>query len=152
MRTTRLSIVVRCAALAALAIAITACAARQDKKQIDSELGCHFDAMKVCEQAMSQPVNTGGIITSNESYIAQNGPTTQWFMAPVKAPGGSEVDVNCQANYSQKRIIYAYATPSGTVSQSDRNWLMQTGLCVEAGSTGVPSAPGVKPPKIAPTM
>jgi hypothetical protein len=147
MRTIGLATLVRCAAIAGLALTITSCAARQDKRQIDAELGCHFEARKVCEQALTQPVDTGGLVTSNQSYISQNGPMTQWLMAPVKAPGGSEVDVNCQVNYSKKQVVYAYATPSGKVSDSDRNWLLQTGLCVQPGSTTVPS---VTPPQITP--
>jgi hypothetical protein len=150
MKTIGWKTTLRAAAITGVALTMAACAARQDKQQIDAELGCHFDAMKVCQQAMTKPVNTGGIITSNESYIAQNGPATQWFMAPVKAPGGSEVDVNCQVKYSQKRIIYAYATPSGTVSDPDRQWLIQTGLCVQPGQPAPPAAPGIQAPEIKP--
>jgi hypothetical protein len=95
--------------------------------------------------------SSSGITTSNQSYISQNSPMTTWLMAPVRAPGGSEVDVQCQVNYSKKQIIYAYATPSGTVSDSDRQWLIQTGLCREPGSTAVPTAaPGATPPVIQP--
>jgi hypothetical protein len=152
MKTIAWTTILRCAAAAALALAVSACAARQDKQQIDAELGCHFDSIKVCQQALTQPVNTaGGITTSNQSYIAQNSPATTWLMAPVKAPGGSEVDVQCQVNYTKKQVIYAYPTPSGKVSDSDRQWLIQTGMCVPFGSTAAPAvAPGVKPPEIKP--
>jgi hypothetical protein len=152
MKTIGWATIVRCAAAAGLALAMTACAARQDKQQIDAKLGCHFDAMKVCQQALTQPVSTSsGITTSNQIYISQNSAATTWLMAPVKAPGGSEVDVQCQVNYRKKQVIYAYPTPSGTVSDSDRQWLIQTGLCVQAGSTAPPTtAPGVTPPEIKP--
>ncbi len=149
MKTIGWATIVRYAAAAGLALAMTACAARQDKQQIDAELGCHFDAIKICQQALTQPVQSAsGITTSNQSYISQNSLATTWLMAPVKAPGGSEVDVQCQVNYGKKQVIYAYATPSGKVSDSDRQWLIQTGLCVQPGQAPPAAAPGVTPPQI----
>jgi hypothetical protein len=143
--------ILRAAAAAGLALTIAACAARQDKQQIDAELGCHFDAMKVCQQALTQPIQTaGGITTSNQSYISQNSLATTWLMAPVKAPGGSEVDVQCQVNYGKKQVIYAYAAPSGTVSDSDRQWLIQHGLCVQPGQAAPAAQPGSPEPDIKP--
>jgi hypothetical protein len=143
--------ILRAAAAAGLALTIGACAARQDKQQIDAELGCHFDAMKVCQRALTQPIQTsGGITTSNQSYISQNSLATTWLMAPVKAPGGSEVDVQCQVNYTKKQVIYAYPTPSGKVSDSDRQWLIQTGLCVQPGQAAPAASPGSPEPDIKP--
>jgi hypothetical protein len=152
MKTIGWNTIVRGVAVACLSLAMAACAARQDAGQIDKELGCHFDSMRVCQQALTQPIaSSSGITTSNQSYVSQNGPATTWLMAPVKAPGGSEVDVQCQVNYSKKQVIYAYATPSGKVSDSDRNWLMQTGLCRQAGSNAAPNAaPGATLPEIKP--
>jgi hypothetical protein len=48
---------------------------------------------------------------------------------PIKAPGGSEVDVQCQVNTQNRTVVYAYAAPSGTVSDSDREWLKNVGWC-----------------------
>ncbi len=104
------------------------------------KIGCNFDARKVCEQALSHPVAySSGITTSNQSYFQQNGPATVWEQVPIKAPGGSEVDVQCQINTQNKNIVYAYAAPSGTVSESDRDWLKQVGYC--HGVTGTTTAP-----------
>jgi hypothetical protein len=151
MKTIGWANILRGAALAGLALALSACAARQDKQQIDAELGCHFDAIKVCQQALIQPVQTSsGITTSNQSYISQNSAATTWLMAPVKAPGGSEVDVQCQVNYTKKQVIYAYPTPSGKVSDSDRQWLIQTGLCVQPGQAPPAASPGTPQPEIKP--
>ena len=107
------------------------------------QIGCEFDSKKVCEQALSQPVNySSGITTSNQSYFQQNAPATVWEQVPVKAPGGSEVDVQCQVNTQNKNVVYAYAKPSGTVSESDRNWLKQVGYC--HGDAATKTAPPVR--------
>ena len=93
-------------------------------------IGCQFEAKKVCEQALTHPVNfSSGITTSNQSYFQQNAPATVWAQVPVKAPGGSEVDVQCQVNTQDRAVVYAYAAPSGTVSDSDREWLKNVGWC-----------------------
>ncbi len=139
-------------AVVSLAFVFTACAARQDSKQINAEIGCDFDSKKVCEQVATQPVSTsGGLTTSNRTYLQQNSLATAWMAAPIKAPGGSEVDVQCQIRTQDMKVIYAYATPSGKVSDSDRQWLIQTGLCREPGSNAAPTpAPGVAAPQIKP--
>ena len=94
------------------------------------QIGCQFESKKVCEQALAKPVNySSGITTGNQSYFQQNGPATVWQQVPIKAPGGSEVDVQCQVNTQDKTVVYAYAAPSGTVSESDRNWFKQSGWC-----------------------
>jgi hypothetical protein len=154
MKNSRQNAFLRGAAAAMLALALASCAARQDKNQIDAELGCHFDAMKVCQQAATQPMNyASGLTTSNQTYFQQNQPATSWVQAPIRAPGGSEVDVQCQIKTQNMKVIYAYAVPSGKVSDSDRQWLIQTGLCREPGSTAVPTAaPGVTPPTVQPQM
>jgi hypothetical protein len=59
-------------------------------------------------------------------------------MVPLKAPGGSEIDVNCEVNLAQKKVIYVNPTPSGTVSDSDRQWLQNTGLCIGSTATEAP--------------
>ena len=93
-------------------------------------IGCQFEAKKVCEQAFAHPVNfSSGITTSNQSYFQQNAPATVWGQVPVKAPGGSEVDVQCQVNTPDRTVVYAYVVPSGIVSDSDREWLKNVGWC-----------------------
>ncbi len=119
--------------MAALLMAVAAgCAATgpQTAQSALEKIGCDFDARKACEQALAAPVSyASGITTGNQSYFQQNAPATAWEQVPVRAPGGSEVDVQCQINTQNKTVIYAYAAPSGTVSESDRNWLRQTGFC-----------------------
>jgi hypothetical protein len=91
-------------------------------------IGCRFEAKRVCEQALAHPVNfSSGITTSNQSYFQQNAPATIWEQVPVKAPRGSQVDVQCQVNSQDRTVVYAYAAPSGTVSDSDREWLKNVG-------------------------
>jgi len=93
-------------------------------------IGCQFDAKKVCEQAFAHPVNfSSGITTSNQSYFQQNTPATVWGQVPLKAPGGSEVDVQCQVDTQNRTVVYAYAAPSATVSDRDREWLENVGWC-----------------------
>lgn len=95
-----------------------------------NDIGCQFESKKVCEQALAKPMNySSGITTSNQSYFQQNAPATVWSQVPIKAPGGSEVDVQCQVNTQNKTVVYSYAAPSGTVSESDRNWFKQSGWC-----------------------
>ncbi|MBV8138750.1 MAG: hypothetical protein JO121_24455 [Deltaproteobacteria bacterium] len=106
-------------------------------------IGCQFEAKKVCEQSSTRPVNfSSGITTSNQSYFQQNAPATVWEQVPIKAPGGSEVDVQCQVDTQNKVVVYAYATPSGSVSDGDRERLKDAGFC-----RGVPAtltAPSVR--------
>ena len=107
-----------------------------------NDIGCQFESKKVCEQALSKPVNySSGITTGNESYFQQNAPATVWEQVPIKAPGGSEVDVQCQVNTQNKTVVYAYAAPSGTVSESDRNWFKQSGWCRGDKATEAVPAP-----------
>jgi hypothetical protein len=107
------------------------------------QIGCQFEAKKVCEQAMAHPVNfASGITTGNQSYFQQNAPATVWEQVPVKAPGGSEVDVQCQINTQDKTVVYAYASPSGTVSDRDREWLKNVGWC--RGVPATMTAPPVR--------
>jgi len=104
-----------------------------------AKIGCDFNSKKVCEQAMAHPVSfSSGITTGNQSYFQQNDPATAWEQVPIKAPGGSEIDVQCQIDTLDKTIIYAYAAPSGSVSESDRGWLMKSGFC-HAGSATAPA-------------
>jgi hypothetical protein len=113
-----------------MSAALYACTAASSQTAALDKIGCQFDAQKVCERALKSPVNySSGITTSNQSYFQQNDPATAWEQVPIKAPGGSEVDVQCQVKTENKTVIYAYAVPSGAVSESDRNWLKQTGLC-----------------------
>ena len=82
-------------------------------------IGCQFEAKKVCEQALLHPINfSSGITTGNQSYFQQNAPATLWVQVPIKTPGGSEVDVQCQVNTQNRTVVYAYAAPSGTVSEA----------------------------------
>lgn len=107
-----------------------------------NDIGCQFESKKVCEQALTKPVNySSGITTSNQSYFQQNAPATVWSQVPIKAPGGSEVDVQCQVDTQNKTVIYAYAAPSGTVSEADRNWFKQTGWCSGDKQTEAVPAP-----------
>ncbi len=123
-----------------LAVIFAACSAAGTAKQNDAKIGCKFDAQKACQGALTAPLTTStGFTTSNQSYITQNSSTTTWVMVPVKAPGGSEVDVQCQLNYAKKQVIYAYPTASGTVSDSDQQWFHQTGMCI--GTEGTEAAP-----------
>lgn len=106
-------------------------------------IGCQFEAKKVCEQALLHPINfSSGISTRNQSYFQQNAPATAWVQVPVKAPGGSEVDVQCQVNTQNRTVVYAYAAPSGTVSDSDREWLKNVGWC--RGVPATMTAPPVR--------
>ncbi|MGC1679225.1 MAG: hypothetical protein WA740_16965 [Candidatus Binataceae bacterium] len=130
------------AGVLALAITIAACSAADTSKQNDAKIGCKFDAERVCQNALTAPVSTAqGFTTRNPSYIQDNSLATTWVQVPIKAPGGSEIDVSCQLKYSTMKVIYAYAVPSGTVSDSDRQWLHQTGQCI--GTEGTESAPKV---------
>ncbi|HZC45899.1 MAG TPA: hypothetical protein VE243_05445 [Candidatus Acidoferrum sp.] len=107
----------------------------------DDKIGCKFDGERVCEGTLTAPLTTsgsGGLTTSNQSYLQQNTPVTTWVMVPLKAPGGSEIDVNCEVNLAQKKVIYVNPTPSGTVSDSDRQWLQNTGLCIGSTATEAP--------------
>jgi hypothetical protein len=106
-------------------------------------IGCQFESKKVCEQAMARPVNfPSGITTRNQSYFQQNAPATVWEQVPVKAPGGSEVDVQCQVDVQNRTVVYAYAAPSGTVSDRDREWLKNVGWC--QGVPATMTAPPVR--------
>lgn len=127
------------AAVFALAVTLAACSAAGTTQRNDNKIGCNFNANKICQEALTQPVNTGGFITRNQSYISDNSTTTTWMMAPLKAPGGSEIDVQCQVDYAKKQVIYAYPTVSGTVSDSDRAWLRNTGMCI--GEKGTQPSP-----------
>jgi hypothetical protein len=105
-------------------------------------IGCQFEAKKVCAQSLTHPVNfSSGITTRNQSYFQQNAPATVWEQVPVKAPGGSEVDVQCEINTQDRTVVYAYPAPSGTVSDSDREWLKNVGWC-----RGVPA--NLTPPPV----
>lgn len=129
-----------------LSAAFAACtpAGSQTSSEALDKIGCQFDSKKVCEDALTHPVSySSGITTSNQSYFQQNAPATVWEQVPIKAPGGSEVDVQCQINTQNKTVVYAYASPSGTVSESDRNWLRQTGMC--RGDAATQAAPPVRP-------
>jgi hypothetical protein len=117
-------------AILPLLSACTTTAGSQTNTAALDQIGCQFESKKVCEQAMAKPVNySSGITTGSQSYFQQNGPATVWQQVPIKAPGGSEVDVQCQVNTQDKTVVYAYAAPSGTVSDSDRNWFKQSGWC-----------------------
>jgi len=134
--------IVSIAGVFVLAGILAACSAADTSKQNDAKIGCKFDAEQVCQRALTAPVSTaGGFTTSNQSYIQDNSLATTWVQVPIKAPGGSEIDVSCQLKYSTKKVIYAYAVPSGTVSDSDRQWLHQTGMCI--GTGGSEAAPKV---------
>lgn len=92
---------------------------------------------------MAHPVNfASGMTTRNQSYFQQNAPATVWEQPPVKAPGGSEVDVQCQINTQDKKLVYAYASPSGTASERDREWLKNVGWC--HGMPATMTAPPVR--------
>lgn len=124
------------------ALSIVACSAAGTSKQNDVAIGCNFNAEQVCQNALTSPVTmSGGFTTSNQSYIQDNTAATSAVVVPIRAPGGSEIDVNCGLKYSTKKVIYAYAKPSGTVSDSDQQWLHQTGQCI--GTQGTEAAPKV---------
>jgi hypothetical protein len=130
------------AAVFAVAVALAACSAAGTAQQNDAKIGCKFNAQKACQGALTAPITTStGFTTSNQSYITQNSPTTTWVMVPVKAPGGSEVDVQCQVNYAKKQVIYAYPTASGPVSDNDQQWFHQTGMCI--GTEGTQATPKI---------
>lgn len=131
---------------ALLAVAICGCtpAGSQTSAAAIDKIGCPFDSKKVCEQALQQPINySTGITTSNQSYFQQNAPATVWEQVPIKAPGGSEIDVQCQVNTQNKTVVYSYAAPGGTVSESDREWLKHVGYC--HGDAATEAAPRVHP-------
>jgi hypothetical protein len=131
------------AALLSAAFAGCAPTGSQTNSEALDKIGCQFESRKICEDVLAHPVNyASGITTSNQSYFQQNAPATVWEQVPIKAPGGSEVDVQCQIDTQNKAVIYAYATPSGTVSDSDRNWFKQTGRC--RGDAATQAAPPVR--------
>ncbi|MGH7781112.1 MAG: hypothetical protein ACREQR_14950 [Candidatus Binataceae bacterium] len=119
------------------------CSAAGNAQQNEAKIGCQVDSNKVCQDMMLHPLDTGSFTTSNQSYITQNSPATTWVMVPIKAPGGSEVDVQCQVNYGKKQVIYAYPTSSGTVSESDRQWMRQTGICT-GGAAAAEQMPKIR--------
>jgi hypothetical protein len=123
------------AGLCLITVAMAARSAAQSAKETEAKIGCKLDANQVCQQALTHPVDTGSLVTSNNSYIAENGPATIWMMAPVKTPGGSEIDVQCQVNYEKKQVIYAYPTVTTTLSDKDRQWLQSTGMCIGTNAT-----------------
>ncbi|HUY27937.1 MAG TPA: hypothetical protein VMV27_11000 [Candidatus Binataceae bacterium] len=125
--------------LGALALALAACSAAGTAAQNEAKIGCKLDARQVCQSALLHPVDTGSFVTSNTNYIAENSTATTWMQVPLKAPGGSEIDVQCEVNYVKKQVIYANPITSGTVSDSDRQWLQKTGMCIgEAGTEPAP--------------
>jgi hypothetical protein len=131
--------------LIALALAAGACAAasRDTAAAQMQKIGCNFDSTKVCQQAMTHATEfTSGITTKNQSYFQQDSPATDWLQIPVRAPGGSEVDVQCQIKTENNQVIYAYPTVSGSVSESDQAWLKQVGYC--AGIPGTMPAPPIR--------
>ncbi len=115
-------------------------AANDSAAETAAVIGCDFDSVKVCTQALSHPIDfSTGIDTSNQSYLEQNEPMTAWEQVPVKAPGGSEIDVQCEINTQNRIVVYAFPKPSGAISESDRAWLRQVGYCSgEAGTTAPP--------------
>jgi hypothetical protein len=151
MTANRLGDLLECAGAAILALVVTSCAggmsAASNKAAMEA-IGCNFDAQRVCQHALTAPVTMvggpqGGFTTANQSYLTDNSPVTNWTMAAIKAPGGSEIDVQCQINWRHKKVIYAYAKPSGTVSEKDREWLRTQGLC-----TGPAASEAVPAPKV----
>lgn len=134
--------IVKVAGAFALATVIGGCSATAGTaQQNDAKIGCKFDGERVCQGALTAPVTlsgAGGLTTTNDSYIQQNTPVTTWVMVPLKAPGGSELDVNCELNFRQKKVIYANPTPSGTFSDSDRQWLQNSGFCIGSAATEAP--------------
>jgi hypothetical protein len=119
-----------------VSMALAACASQGGST---GNIGCKLDTDRVCQGVLTAPLSTGtGLTTSNQSYIQQNSPVTTWVMVPLKAPGGSEIDVNCEVNFAQQKVIYGNPTPSGAVSDSDRQWLQNTGLCVGSAATEAP--------------
>ncbi|MGB6555664.1 MAG: hypothetical protein WBE78_19380 [Candidatus Binataceae bacterium] len=127
-----------------LAVSIAACSTAGGSKQNDAAIGCSFNAEKVCQNALTAPVTmSGGFTTSNQSYIQDNSAATTSVVVPIRAPGGSEIDVNCGLKYATKKVIYAYAKPSGAVSGSDQQWFHQTGMCI--GTAGTEAPPDIGP-------
>jgi hypothetical protein len=129
----------------ALGAALSACglSSRNTQAAQMQKIGCNFDSAKVCQQALARGKEfTSGITTSNQSYFQQNSPATDWLQVPVRAPGGSEVDVQCQIKTEDNQVIYAYPAVSGSVSDSDREWLKQVGYC--AGIPGTTTPPPVR--------
>lgn len=122
-----------------VSMALAACASQSGSGGSGGSIGCKLDTDRVCQGVLTAPLSTGtGITTSNQSYIQQNSPVTSWVMVPLKAPGGSEIDVNCEVNFARQKVIYGNPTPSGPVSDSDRQWLQNTGLCVGSAATEAP--------------
>jgi len=55
---------------------------------------------------MAHPLDSAaGTTTGNQSYFQQNAPATACEQVPVKAPGGSEVDVQCQIYAQDKTVV-----------------------------------------------
>jgi len=127
--------------LGAFCVATSGCGPAGDNSTAETEalIGCDFDSVKVCTQALSHPIDfSTGIDTSNQSYLEQNEPMTAWEQVPIKAPGGSEVDVQCEINTHNRIVVYAFAKPSGTITDNDRAWLRQVGYCRGEAGAGPP--------------
>ena len=98
---------------------------------------------KVCEQALLHPINfSSGITTGNQSYFQQNAPATLWVQVPIKTPGGSEVDVQCQVNTQNRTVVYAICRAERHRIGSDREWLKNGGWC--RGVPATMTAPPVR--------
>jgi len=120
--------------LGALAIAAAGCAGQMGAKGNVAALGCEVDAKRLCEQEVGQTMNTGTLLTNNQEYLQQNSLATSEFHADFSAPGGSKLEIECRENMQQRKIVYASASPNGTVSDSDKQWLRQAGYCVDSSA------------------
>jgi hypothetical protein len=135
----RLALQLLALGMAAIAASCAPASGGAEEAQLQ-KIGCNFDAQKVCQQALTRPKEfASGITTSNQSYFQQNSPATDWLQVPIRAPGGSEVDVQCQVKTETNQVIYSYPTVSGSVSDSDREWLKKVGYC--SGIAGTAPAP-----------
>ena len=122
-----------------IAVALGACAptATSGKSSAaSSAIGCDFDAKRACESVFTQSITmmgggAGGMQgTAASAFVQQNGPATHWVINPMKLPGGSEVDVSCQVNLQQHKVIYAEAKPAGEISDADKGYIRQSGYCL----------------------
>ena len=127
-----------------VAALLTGCVQTPTPSQTAGTIGCDIDSKRICEEALRKNVDFGQLNARlSSSYAQQNGTPTQYIIMPIRAPGGSRVDLSCEINVQNRTVIYATANADGAVSESDQEWLKQVGYC--RGVPGTVTPPPLKP-------
>ena len=123
----------------ALSFVLIGCSGQAGQRGDTAALGCNFDSARVCQSGMGQTMNYGNYLSSSsQDFMQQNGPSTTEFFLDFKAPSGTNVRVTCRENMSQRKIVYSSASPAGSLSDADKSWIQQSGLCVGQPTNGTP--------------